>query len=80
MRLSKDDWNKLNDLLSKHGFGGYYDLVECLKTVLRRIGDRKLKEGWDQEVKDLPGVVRLLLEVSKPENHDRPQEAYPSFY
>ena len=65
MRLSKDDWNKLDDLLSKHGFGGYYDLVECLKTVMRRIGDRKLKEGWDQEVKDLPGVVRLLLEVSE---------------
>lgn len=64
-RLSKLEWNRLDDLLSKHGFGGYYDLVECLKMVLKRIGKGKLQEGWEKEVKDLPTAVNLLMEVSK---------------
>ena len=25
------EWEQLDDLLSKEGFGGYYDLVECIK-------------------------------------------------
>lgn len=64
-KLSKSEWNRLDELLGKHGFGGYYDLVESLKMVLEQIGEGKLKEGWQNEVKDLPTVVNLLLVVSK---------------
>ena len=38
MRLSKEDWDKLDTLLGKHGFGGYYDLVESLKMVAGDLG------------------------------------------
>jgi len=37
-RLSREDWNLLDDLLGRHGFGGYYDLVECLKMVAGDLG------------------------------------------
>ena len=62
--LSKDEWSRLDELLGKHGFGGYYDLVECLKTVLERVGNGKLKTGWQEKAKDLPTVVNLLLKVT----------------
>jgi len=38
MRLSREDWDKLDTLLGKHGFGGYYDLVECLRMVAGDLG------------------------------------------
>ena len=63
-RLSKEEWSKLDGLLGKHGFGGYYDLVESLKTVLERVGNGKLKKGWQEKVKDLPNAVNLLLKVT----------------
>jgi len=63
-RLSKEDWEKLDGLLGKHGFGGYYDLVESLRMVLQRVENGKLEKGWEQEAKDLPTVVGLLLRVT----------------
>lgn len=58
-RLSKEEWEKLDELLGKHGFGGYYDLVECLKGVLY-----KLQPELDQnKIKDLPTVVQALMRV-----------------
>lgn len=63
--LSSEAWNMLDDLLGQHGFGGYYDLLECLKMVLSRVGRDRLREGWQQEVKDLPTVVSALLEFTK---------------
>jgi len=57
--LSKEEWDKLDDLLGKHGFGGYYDLVQCLKGVLS-----KLRPELDQsQIKDLPTVVQALMRV-----------------
>ncbi len=38
MRLSRGDWAELDSLLGKHGFGGYYDLVECLRMVAGDLG------------------------------------------
>ena len=67
MRLSKDEWNQLDQLLGKHGFGGYYDLVDCLKMVVAKVGKDKLKHDWGSEVRDLPAVVNLLLAVTKEE-------------
>jgi len=64
-RLTKDEWNMLDDLLGKHGFSGYYDLVETLKIVLERIENGMLKENWKETAKDLPTVVGLLLKVTE---------------
>ena len=60
--LSKDDWDALDNLLSKHGFGGYYDLVESLKIVLSRITKGQLDLT---KIKDLPSVVAALMKYSK---------------
>jgi len=49
MRLSKEDWNKLDDLLGKMGFGGYYDLLEVLKIGAFRLCDDKFKDGEKRE-------------------------------
>ena len=38
--------------------------MESLKTVLERVGNGKLKKGWQEKVKDLPTVVNLLLKVT----------------
>ena len=59
MRLSKEDWDKLDTLLGKHGFGGYYDMVECLKSVA---GDLGISEtGLDMsDNMSLPQIVQFL--------------------
>ena len=62
-RLSKEDWNKLDDLLGKHGFGGYYDLIECLKMTLVELGFGNTGielDGCDAMKLNLPEVVKLL--------------------
>lgn len=59
--LSKEEWNQLDTLLGKHGFGGYYDLIDCLKSVLSRI-----KKDLDlAKIKDLPTVVAALMKYSE---------------
>lgn len=57
-KLSKEDWNQLDDLLAKHGFGGYYDLVECLKMVLSRM---TAGHADSRMIKDLSTIVHLLM-------------------
>jgi hypothetical protein len=37
-RLSRKDWDALDDILGRHGFGGYYGLVETLKQVVGDLG------------------------------------------
>lgn len=61
--LSKKEWDELDHLLGKHGFGGYYDLVESLKIVLRRISENKNIDL--PNIKDLPSVVKALLACTK---------------
>ena len=64
-RLSKEEWAKLDDLLGRHGFGGYYDLVECLKTSLERV-TRLTDPGFcADDVKDLPTVVKALMDAAE---------------
>jgi len=60
--LSKEEWDQLDTLLGKHGFGGYYDLVESLKIVLSRISHGQLDLT---KIKDLPTVVTALMKYSK---------------
>ena len=62
-RLSKDDWEELDRLLSLHGFGGYYDLVECLKMVYSRITQKPLPAHLVGRV-DLSTVTKALLAVT----------------
>lgn len=59
MRLTKEDWNQLDELLGKHGFGGYYDLVECLKMSLNSLGFSNTGIDID-DIKTLPDVVSAL--------------------
>lgn len=63
--LEREEWDQLDRLLSKHGFGGYYDLVNSLEIVVSRIGKGQLKPGWDSKKLDLPSVVKLLLELTR---------------
>ena len=66
MKLNKEDWNKLDGLLSKVGFGGYYDLVECLKTILRNLTfeDVRFDVKLDKET-DIHLLVSLILKIQK---------------
>lgn len=43
--LSKEDFNKLDDLFSKLGYGGYYDFLECLKEIGSNIGAYTVEGG-----------------------------------
>ena len=63
MRLEKEDWDKLDDLLGKIGFGGYYDLIEVLRDIacnLKPDLSKKIrKEG------DLHTLVTLIYRLSE---------------
>ena len=60
-RLTPEEWETLDDLIGKHGFGGYYDLLECLKMsiqdVLKALGKDKIKFP---PIKDLPSAIHVL--------------------
>ena len=65
MRLSKEDWDKLDELLGRHGWGGYYDLVECLKIVagdlgITMTGIELYPEHDGGQSMSLPQIVRFL--------------------
>ncbi|MFA5307117.1 MAG: hypothetical protein WC365_06750 [Candidatus Babeliales bacterium] len=36
-KLNKEDWEKIDELLGKIGFGGYYDFIELLKMSIINI-------------------------------------------
>lgn len=65
-RLSREDWDALDDLLGKHGYGGYYDFLECLKIIGRNISAGFLRKNGDlqmidtDEVKSIPEMMAIL--------------------
>jgi hypothetical protein len=63
-RLSKPEWNQLDMLLSKHGFSGYYDLVESIRYPLSMlgIGNTGLDISDPDTKLNLPEIVSLLSE------------------
>jgi len=61
-RLSYPDWDKLDTLLGKHGFGGYYDLMECLKDVAGHLGFFNTGIDLHESNIDLPQMVRFLMD------------------
>lgn len=66
MKLSKEDWRQLDTLLGKVGFGGYYDLVECLRTaIINIVGYNPDFTETVQKETDIQVLVTLLIKVSK---------------
>lgn len=70
-RLSREDWNLLDKLLGKHGWGGYYDLVEVLKNVAGQLGIScvGLDLGDPEEKTDLPQIVQYLSDWAEIISH-----------
>lgn len=66
MRLSKDDFYKLDELLSKVGFGGYYDLIELLKMTVNNL-EPKLDV---HEETDLQTLVLLIYKLTSKERKE----------
>lgn len=66
MKLNKEDWKKLDELLTKIGFGGYYDLVECLKMILRDFPykNEKFYKLVEKE-NNIHVLVNLILEIQR---------------
>ena len=67
MKLNREDWNKLDDLLGKIGFGGYYDFLEVLKIGAYKLCKTQLKEEerkkWEYTIRketDLKMLVHLI--------------------
>ena len=63
MRLSKSDWNRLDELLGKIGFGGYYDLIEVLRDIVCN-----LKPDLSKKIRkesDLHTLVTLIYRLSE---------------
>lgn len=60
--LSKEDFNKLDDLFSKLGYGGYYDFLECLKSIGSEIGAFTVEGGEidREEIKTINDVMAFL--------------------
>lgn len=63
--LTREEWNQLDDLLAKHGVGGYYDFVGCLKMVIADYGGDNLKDGWSARIKTLPDAFEMLMAVHR---------------
>jgi len=64
-RLAYKEWNRLDDLLGMHGWGGYYDLVECIKGDLSTLGAEYCTEPGGlldiyESIKTLPEALELL--------------------
>lgn len=66
MKLSKQDWNQLDILLGKIGFGGYCDLVELLKIVIKNLNynNPKLEKKIEIEV-DIHNLVHLIIRIQR---------------
>lgn len=60
--LSRKDFELLDDLFSKLGYGGYYDFLECLKSIGSEIGAFTVEGGEidREELKTIRDVMALL--------------------
>lgn len=66
------DWEKLDELLSKEGFGGYYDLVECIKDPLGKLatdlGHSKEVVNAFSEINTIKKAINELYKLSEMEH------------
>lgn len=64
-RLNKMDWDKLDDLIGKMSFGGYYDLMEFLKMPVKDLiialgkGNEEIFNTLENE-QELDVLIHLL--------------------
>ena len=63
MKLNKTDFDILDKLLVKIGFGSYYDLIQMLKDTIYNI-EPKLQCKLEKET-DLIYLITLLNKLSK---------------
>lgn len=64
MLLNKEDWQTLDNLLSKIGFGGYYDTVEILKMSIINLKPHAKEIIKDEN--DLHILINLLYQCTNP--------------
>jgi len=61
VRLTKEEWEKLDELLAKHlECGGYYDFVEVLKDFIKKFVDLKGIDRTVDEREDLDEIFDLI--------------------
>ena len=63
MKLSKEDFNKIDELLVKIGFGSYYDCIELLKNAIYNLEPESIYV-LKQET-DLLKIVVLINRLTK---------------
>lgn len=63
MRLAKVDWERLDSLLGQVGFGGYYDLVEVLKTIVTNLKPSVAPSITGEA--DLHNLIMLITALSE---------------
>lgn len=65
--LPRKEFEALDTLLGKLGYGGYYDFLQCLKDVASNTGAIYVLEGgevqaWDlDDIKTIPEMVAMLI-------------------
>jgi len=62
MKLNKKDFEVLNGLLSKIGFGSYYDCIQLLKDAICDL-EPKLQHPLEKET-DLLTIVMLINRIT----------------
>jgi len=74
MKLNKKDWNELDRLLGKIGFGGYYDCIEVLRSTASKLAkDKKLTEDFQdfiREEDDLQILIVLINQLARRKVND----------
>lgn len=67
MRLNKSEWEKFDQLLSMQGFGGYYDLMECLYTIAGKLISPTLETTLRDNKESLHTTISVLAMFKKKE-------------
>lgn len=60
--LSKKDFEMLDSLFERLGYGGYYDFLECLKYIGNKLGAFRVKGGYidSDDIKTISDMENLL--------------------
>ena len=64
MRLNKEDWNQLDDLLTKMGFGSYYDCVEVLKNIILDLDEKVYDKLVEKNESDIHVLIMLISHIT----------------
>jgi len=68
-KLTKEEWSQLDLLLSKIGFGGYYDVMEVLRMSASNLAKRMLeteedRQKWKKTIEGEKDLRTLILLIS----------------